>query len=391
MDAARDAWRRYQRTGEIRADLLRAPILRAWRRCHLAGTQPSAMEARRLAPDELRERIERRAQLVTAARPYLRALSVAATGERHAAMLADRDGVVLDLAGDDVTLHDTLGFPVRGSILSEAVAGANGVGTTLIEDRYFELVGAEHFIEGFQEYTCQGSPVRGALSTPAGALSISVRRAEAAARVREILICAARGIQAELTSQKISADILRLARARPGDAATFDKLREDLVQIHAAARLRLDSAARAARKDRPAEVMTLIDAADRLVRKFEIIAAQFRQIAGSEESAPVAVELRSRLVEMVSLLGTEAAVRRLRLLVRPGPEVWIVIGPHELSRALFRTFLAAMERRPPGSSVEVEVCVDWPLGVATWAFSPPSPEVALRCPLRLSPVPGAGA
>jgi transcriptional regulator of acetoin/glycerol metabolism len=140
--------------------------------------------------------------LIKVAAPFLNALSRAAGDERHAAMLSDGSGRVLKIVADPLTLNDP-NFPQAGSLLSEAVAGANGIGTALAEGHYVELVGPEHYIEGFHIFTCQGVTLAGALGRPAGVLSMSLRRAEAASKVRDVLFCASEAAECELLAVEL--------------------------------------------------------------------------------------------------------------------------------------------------------------------------------------------
>lgn len=368
-ETTREAWRWYVDTGELRRDLLREHIHRAWTRCHAAGASPLAMEARRLPPVETAELLARKHRLIEAARPYMRALSRAAGAERHAAMLADEAGVVLDVIGDEETVLRTEGFPGPGSLLDESIAGANGIGTPLAENAYVEVVGPEHFIEGFQVYTCQGLPIFGPRGEVAGILSASVRRIEAAERIREILICAAHGIESELRCAEIEEDVERMLRSGSDDEGTFEKLRQDIVQLHAAARVRLDEAVRAARRDRPQDVLDLVRVASRLIQRFQRKAELWRGIASDEIGIAGPVDLQQRLVDMAALLRTETAVRQVSAAVRAGPPLLVLADTRELSRRLFRSFLRAFETAPPGLPVEVSAEVDRGAGTATWAFS----------------------
>lgn len=196
------AWRAFVATGQIPRGELREHIDRAWRRAHAAGCRPDMPRAERLDPLETAQLLEREADLIAAARPYMSALSRAAGDARHAAMLADRDVVLLDVIGDEATVHDP-DFPCPGSRMSEPFAGSNGLGTPIAEGRYVELEGPEHFIEGFHAFTCQGTPLRGADGELAGVLSTSVRSTSASERLREIMLCAAHGIEAELLRRRL--------------------------------------------------------------------------------------------------------------------------------------------------------------------------------------------
>src|SRR5512134_2752194 len=173
--STREAWRKYVSTGALNPGALRPAVFRAWERCHDFGTSPRQPQAESLSSDATQRLLDSRAGILAAARPYMAALSRAAGSDRHAAMLGDRSGVVLDIVGDEQTVHGPEPFPGPGALLAEEVSGANGIGTPLAGAEYVELVGPEHFIGGFHVVTCQGGPVRAPEGAVTGVISTSVR------------------------------------------------------------------------------------------------------------------------------------------------------------------------------------------------------------------------
>lgn len=86
---------------------------------------PSAVDTERL--------LERQGKIIRAAQPYLRALSRAADGERHAAMLGNAGSIVLDVLGDDLGVQGPERVPGPGALLDERACGANWIGTPLAQ------------------------------------------------------------------------------------------------------------------------------------------------------------------------------------------------------------------------------------------------------------------
>ena len=216
----------------IDAARVRPPIAQAWQRSRTAGCDPYQLRADVLSPTETLALLRAESGLVEIATPFLAALSLAAGAERHAAMLGDVSARVLKIVGDPETMADE-NFPRAGSLLSEATAGANGIGTALAEGSYVELVGPEHFIEGFHVFTCQGVPLLGLRRESVGVLSMSVRREETAVKVRDILFCASEAAECELLSERLT-ETLATAESQ---AHILESLRQDIVQRIAMARL----------------------------------------------------------------------------------------------------------------------------------------------------------
>lgn len=370
---AREVWRHYAVTGSIPHDVLREQIDRAWRRCERVGASPFVMRAEELAPPKANALFERENALIEAARPYMKALSKAAGAERHAAMLGDRNAVVMDVIGDDESIHGRERVPGPGSLLDEQHAGANGIGSPLREGGYIELVGPEHFIEGFHPFTCQGLPLKGLDGETVGVLSTSVRRVEASRHIREILFCAARGIEAELFRKELSFELKRLIEGQT-ESSLLERLQQDMMQLHGAARLRLEKATLMMRKEFNPEVARLISMANELIMAFQQQSRLWREIALSS-SEPHGFHDLSQLVKATStLLSTEAHIRGLEVIIHSRIPVTIYADRLDVQRTLFRAFLQAFDSAPARSTLPVEVALDEVLGIGVVRF-PTVPEV----------------
>jgi sigma-54 dependent transcriptional regulator, acetoin dehydrogenase operon transcriptional activator AcoR len=349
-----DAWHRLVEAGEVRGAGLRAHVRRAWRRSRRSGCRPHAMAVPRLTDQETRGLLDRERALIEAARPYVAALSRAAGAQCHAALLCDRHGRVLDVVGDEAGVHGPGRVPGLGSLLSEAEAGANGIGTTLAEGGSVELVGPEHFLADFHPFTSQGTLLR-VEGQVVGVLGIWVRRLERTERVHDILVCAARGIEAELLGRSLADAVQRLAPGA-GDDRPLEALRQDMVQLQAAARLRLEVAAQSLGEG--GDTVDLLVTAERLIRTFHERAALWRDLVDEESGVARAVLLHEHLGRFVALLGTEAECRGIT--VERGLMVPVIahVDPRALSRALLRLFLHAFEMAAEGGRVHVMLVQD---------------------------------
>lgn len=366
-----EAWRRYVSTGALKQDLLRAPVFRAWERSHEQGADPQLMRAEALSPPALKRVLGLQQAVLSAAHPFLRALSAAAGGERHAAMLSDAQAVVLAVEGDEASVYGPERVPGPGALLSEELCGANGLGTALAEGGYVELVGPEHFIQGFHLFSCQGIPFRTPEGEVAGALSTSVRRPEASVRLREILVCAAHGIEAELLRGRLEEDLARVAAAAPDDARPLERLRQDVVQVQATARLKLHSAARAVARHRQEEDQRLVQQAEQALNTFRRRAALWRLLATEARAPACSMDLLLCVRALEDLLQTELAVRQVSLRVE-GESVLTLAEPPALYRLLFRRLMRALDQAGAGGTVRA--CV-WPQGL--WIPGKGEPEARL--------------
>lgn len=380
-----EAGRQYISTGALPAGMLRRVIYRAWERSHIQGANPRALQAETLSSLQTERLLAKQSNLITAARPYLRLLSQAAGTERHAVMLSEENAIVLDVMGDEQSVKGPERVPGAGALLSEGVAGANGLGTPLAEDSYVEIIGPEHFIEGFHPFSCQGIPLRNDKREVIGVLSISVRRTVVGQRLKEILLCASHGIEAELLAMRLEDDIRRLLASAPEDYQPLEELRQDIVQAHSAGRLRLEAVSRLVAGSRLEYALKLLQQAEESIQVFRRRAALWRDLASLESGAIECLSLTDSVCNLVEVLSTEATIRRVEVIIEAQEPVRVKADPKSLSRRLFRCFLGAFEIAGSGGAVKVEVSETPDSEFGQVCFIPiPAPNAICSTPTELS-------
>ncbi|WP_437965167.1 GAF domain-containing protein [Sorangium sp. So ce260] len=343
LDAALEAGRLYRSVGALDEEQLRPHVLRAWARSHGGGADPSRPRAEGLSSLDTERLRDRHGGLLRAAEPYMRALSRASGDERHAVMLGDARAIVLDVRGDKQSIHGPERVPGPGALLEESACGANGVGTALAEGGYVELVGPEHFIQGFHAFTCQGIPFRDGKGEVAGVLSVSVRRPEVGRGFREILLCAAHAIEMELLAERLEQDMERVLAARDVPTEELKRLLQDILQVQAAARLRIEIAADQLARNLLTHTRDLIQLAATVLCRFRRRAALWRALALDETVAPRPVALDATVRDIAELLEVESAVRDVTMTIQEIEPVVVEADPHTLARALFRVLLGAIK------------------------------------------------
>jgi len=350
-----EARRVYKSIGSIPPQMLRSSIYRAWERSHLQGANPYTLQAEKLSSLDTERLIEKKRDLIQIASPYIRMLSQAAGTDRHAVVLGDSDAIVLDVVGDKQTVQGPEPFPGPGSLLSEAVAGANGVGTPLAEKNYVEIVSAEHFIDGFHQFTCQGIPLHNDKREIVGVLGISLRRADARQRLKEILVCASGGIEAELLIANLEKDVRRVLQSHPDEYQPLEELRQDIIQVNQAARLKLEVVSRMVAVNRLDYAMQLLQQAEQSIQLFRRRAEIWRNLASFEIGALQTVTLTDKISDLVELLSTEATIRQIQIVTEWYEPIKVVADPRSLLRHLLRYFLQAFDHTGKGGIVKVIV------------------------------------
>jgi two-component system sensor histidine kinase KdpD len=149
--------------GRIESRRTRARIVRSWQRSQALGIDADRSEVSFAAGRdvELRERRETSERLLRAGAGVVKHLSDRLSRTGYAIVLTDRSGCLLDIEGDlDVRRRLSRLHFEPGGDWSEASAGTNAIGTALADGRPLQLMGAEHFCNGWGAFTCTAAPIR---------------------------------------------------------------------------------------------------------------------------------------------------------------------------------------------------------------------------------------
>lgn len=349
---ATEAWCRYVSIGAITPALLRPHVFESWVRSHDQGASAWVARPEELSPGATCRLLERHARLCAAARPYMHLLSEAASGERHVAVLGSAEALVLEVVGDERSVSGPERVPGPGALLSEAVCGANGLGTAVASRRYVELVSTEHFIHGFHPYTCYGIPLESPTGELDGVLAVSVRRPATSEGMRETLFCAAHGIVGEIARLALLDRVRAVVDAGQPDRAAIEALRRDLARLGVPT-----THPSAGGVDEVSNMMTLLGAAEGAVERFEREGRTWHELATVGLAVASPMELTREVAELVALLGPECRRRRVECRVRDdvGDGVLALADRHLLRRSVFRLLLRALDGADSGGAVSIDV------------------------------------
>lgn len=177
MEQVLAQWKRYL-DGLPTDSNLRPVILASWQRSHGAGVDPQPQEVRfrRVADDDLHNRLAACAELVAVATPHLEWATAFLQALSHVVYLTDRDGIVLRSWGHR-SLIDNFGL-APGFDWSERAMGTNGAGTALATNQPVAVIGPEHFTQPIHDCTCTAAPIHGPGGEVIGAIDISTSVAE---------------------------------------------------------------------------------------------------------------------------------------------------------------------------------------------------------------------
>jgi len=153
----------------------RSAIAASWSRSFVQhGLDPEqAPTPTRLTEIEFRDIRQKCEAFVASARETIDRLYQSVGSQGCCVVLSDANGVILDRRSNDNTEFPDL---VPGAIWSEAVAGTNGVGTSLCEGRALTIHKEQHFLARHIDLSCTAAPIRDESGRIMGALDVSIAR-----------------------------------------------------------------------------------------------------------------------------------------------------------------------------------------------------------------------
>jgi len=284
-------WERFRVLGDVPPGI-REIVLGSWFRSREDARIAERTQAPSLALDELDLLRERNERLHRAARAVLGRGGAMLEGGGAILVLCDRDGVVMEAAGDPrVLARGRENCLQPGGRWDEQAIGTNAIGTALHLGKPVAIAGAEHFCEAIQRWSCAAAPVRCPVTGEVlGAVDISGPWGELSGPVTTLSMTLALQIEeamrsADLREERVLIEAL-LERRAPGggdEVMLFDSLGR---MIWASAPLR----AALQERDGPAEALRHLAA------------------AGEGDLAQIAARMRAALPEAgVDLLGAEGA------------------------------------------------------------------------------------
>ncbi|OYR08316.1 sigma-54-dependent Fis family transcriptional regulator [Brucella grignonensis] len=141
---------------------IRSTIHDSWFRCADCGIDAQRDHAPLETDRDIVEaRTRNNLELLEAAAQPFSMIGRTLDGTGAMLVLADKDGVLVDVAGDRRTVFDGMDIHLGiGGKWTEDVVGTNGIGTALWTGAPVFVHAAEHFCAGIKSWTCAGAPIR---------------------------------------------------------------------------------------------------------------------------------------------------------------------------------------------------------------------------------------
>jgi len=171
----RPAWEQFIATGTVPEGVIREEVLASWQRCRDMGVDPYAQIIQADCADERKERILRdNAALIATARPFLKGIFDLVRHLDGVTFLTDHEGFILDAVGAGLSWEFCqIKNAVVGSSLHERYAGTSSVVIALHEDKPFQMMPGEQYLESNHIATCAAAPIHDETGQIIGCLTIT--------------------------------------------------------------------------------------------------------------------------------------------------------------------------------------------------------------------------
>jgi PAS domain S-box-containing protein len=231
QDPYEELWRVFVETGRVPKGPLRREIAESWRRCKLQyGLDPQATPRPvRLSDQELLHRRQGNQVLLEAAGPFLEVLSSSVQGSGFIITLADRDGYVLEISGDEEILQMARANNyLPGCRRSEDEVGTNAIGLCLYLRRPIQVTGYEHFNVNHHPWTCSSSPIFSPERELLGAITLSGKSGGIHKHTLGMVVSTAKAMEKQIKEDQLAREKARLGSYLD---ALLDSVSEGIVAI----------------------------------------------------------------------------------------------------------------------------------------------------------------
>lgn len=341
-------WRQFVQDQGNGGEMIRPVVFQAWTRCRELGVDPENPRFIFLTDDELEARKEQRTELVEAALPFLRAISLSLTGKPHVVALGDSEGWVLELFGTPNEFGGRASGIWPGACWSERNIGNNGLGTALALGQPVVLYGAEHYSRFYHGATCLGVPIR-VNGRIIGAIDVSVTSRDARPETEILAQACVSAIEANLEAapslECTVSDVRRLSTMETLLATALHDVKNQLTAIRAISQLGAMTSSNRRESERFSRIMALADSYSDVIKE---------QLSSSVEK-PVHASVAAIVEDAVREYEAQFQLGRIHLEYRAEApaEAWVKVS--RLRRAMGNLIDNAIRATPSGESISINV------------------------------------
>jgi transcriptional regulator of acetoin/glycerol metabolism len=205
----RVAWEKFIARAPHDFSVVRPEVLASWGRSRSADVDPLLIKPLILSESDISGRLEHNGRMIKIVRSYMERIHSIVADSGFYLMLCDRDGVILDIMGDEDVINEgrTSSNLVVGANRSESFAGTNAIGTCLVLGKPIQICGDEHYVLPHKKYTCSSSPIFAADGALIACLTFVGLGAARHIHTLSMVVCAADGISNEMKIRSAYATI----------------------------------------------------------------------------------------------------------------------------------------------------------------------------------------
>lgn len=211
-----DLWRQFRFDLSDYAELkshIDPIILASWERCKKIFNASGVRSMSSTQRENLQSRLQTNANLISVALPYMEDIHQFIDEMAIAVVLTDHEGVVISLEIDNTHLSNLrkIGMNI-GEKWTEDVTGTNAIGLSLITAMPTQVVGAEHFLQIFHDYTESAAPIHDEYGSIIGTIAILTLSQDSSPEQLPLVMTTARAISNQLQSNMMLEQVNRQLR-----------------------------------------------------------------------------------------------------------------------------------------------------------------------------------
>ncbi|MBU3113536.1 sigma-54-dependent Fis family transcriptional regulator [Clostridium lacusfryxellense] len=223
-------WRLFVAEGVLNKNGLRNIIFQSWERSKQYGIDPFKKDFLiELTKDDLKNKYKEFMPLLAAAKPFMQTLYNLIQNSDFMIRLTDRDGYVLDHIGEDSLIKQDKSLVLQdGYNIKEEVIGTNAIGLSLITGEPIQVLGGEHYLHKYHNWTSSACPIKDEKGSILGVLSITGHFEFVHPHTLGMVIAAANAIEKEM---KLEYYNKRLKRVNEQFYQITESISEGIIRI----------------------------------------------------------------------------------------------------------------------------------------------------------------
>ena len=193
-------WQLFVSQGILKKDGLRDIISKSWERSKIYGIDPYKKDFPvELTKDALENKYKEFLPLLATAKPFMQTLYDLIQNLDFMIRLTDRDGYVLDHIGEDSLIRQEKFLSLQdGYNIKEEVIGTNAIGLSLITGEPIQVLGGEHYLHKYHNWTSSACTIKDEKGGTLGVLSITGNHEFVHPHTLGMVVAAAKAIEKEM-------------------------------------------------------------------------------------------------------------------------------------------------------------------------------------------------